>query len=68
MLRWRRAGVAGRLLQGPRQRTNRVDKFRADIRMPSEGIKQQLENHRYWFYFAQSCCGGGGGGTATLSM
>jgi glycosyltransferase involved in cell wall biosynthesis len=34
--------------------SNRVDKFERDIRLLIEGLKQEPENHRYWFYLAQS--------------
>src|SRR5215475_1635244 len=33
---------------------NRVDKFERDIRLLLEALKQEPENHRYWFYLAQS--------------
>jgi glycosyltransferase involved in cell wall biosynthesis len=33
---------------------NRVDKFERDIRLLTEALKQEPENHRYWFYLAQS--------------
>ena len=31
-----------------------MDKFERDIRLLLEGLKQEPENHRYWFYLAQS--------------
>jgi glycosyltransferase involved in cell wall biosynthesis len=34
--------------------SNRVDKFERDIKLLLEGLKQEPENHRYWFYLAQS--------------
>jgi glycosyltransferase involved in cell wall biosynthesis len=33
---------------------NRVDKFERDIRLLEEALKEQPDNHRYWFYLAQS--------------
>ena len=33
---------------------NRVDKFERDIRLLSEGLRKEPDNHRYWFYLAQS--------------
>jgi glycosyltransferase involved in cell wall biosynthesis len=34
--------------------SNRVDKFERDIRLLSEALEREPENHRYWFYLAQS--------------
>jgi tetratricopeptide (TPR) repeat protein len=34
--------------------SNRVDKFERDIRLLTEALEQEPENHRYWFYLAQS--------------
>jgi glycosyltransferase involved in cell wall biosynthesis len=34
--------------------SNRVEKFERDIKLLLEGLKQEPENHRYWFYLAQS--------------
>jgi len=34
--------------------SNRVDKFERDIRLLQEGLKQEPENARYYFYLAQS--------------
>ena len=34
--------------------SNRVDKFERDIKLLSQALEQDLENHRYWFYLAQS--------------
>ncbi|UGY22001.1 glycosyltransferase [Bradyrhizobium septentrionale] len=34
--------------------SNRVDKFERDIRLLLDALKQEPENHRYWFYLAQS--------------
>jgi glycosyltransferase involved in cell wall biosynthesis len=34
--------------------SNRVEKFERDIRLLLEGLKQEPENRRYWFYLAQS--------------
>jgi tetratricopeptide (TPR) repeat protein len=34
--------------------SNRVDKFERDIRLLLEGLKQEPDSHRYWFYLAQS--------------
>ena len=31
-----------------------MDKFERDIKLLSEGLEQEPENHRYWFYLAQS--------------
>jgi predicted Zn-dependent protease len=33
---------------------NRVDKFERDIKLLSEALEREPENHRYWFYLAQS--------------
>jgi glycosyltransferase involved in cell wall biosynthesis len=33
---------------------NRPAKFERDIRLLLEGLKQEPQNHRYWFYLAQS--------------
>ena len=33
---------------------NRVDKFDRDIRLLLEGLREEPENSRYWFYLAQS--------------
>src|SRR5262249_51480671 len=34
--------------------SNRVDKFERDIRLLTEALEQEPENHRHWFYLAQS--------------
>jgi glycosyltransferase involved in cell wall biosynthesis len=34
--------------------SNRVGKFERDIRLLLEALKQDPENHRYWYYLAQS--------------
>ncbi len=34
--------------------SNRVDKFERDIRLLTEALRQDPDNHRYWFYLAQS--------------
>jgi tetratricopeptide (TPR) repeat protein len=34
--------------------SNRVDKFERDIRLLSDALKTEPENHRNWFYLAQS--------------
>jgi FkbM family methyltransferase len=34
--------------------SNRVDKFARDIKLLSEALELDPENHRYWFYLAQS--------------
>jgi glycosyltransferase involved in cell wall biosynthesis len=33
---------------------NRLDKFERDIRLLETALKDEPENHRYWFYLAQS--------------
>jgi glycosyltransferase involved in cell wall biosynthesis len=33
---------------------NRVDKFERDIRLLTEALEKEPDNHRYWFYLAQS--------------
>src|SRR5579871_6615852 len=33
---------------------NRVDKFERDIRLLEAALKDEPDNHRYWFYLAQS--------------
>jgi tetratricopeptide (TPR) repeat protein len=34
--------------------SNRVDKFQRDIRLLTEALEHEPDNHRYWFYLAQS--------------
>jgi glycosyltransferase involved in cell wall biosynthesis len=34
--------------------SNRVDKFERDIRLLEAGLREEPDNHRYWFYLAQS--------------
>src|SRR6516162_8376266 len=34
--------------------SNRVEKYERDIRLLLEGLRQEPENRRYWFYLAQS--------------
>jgi glycosyltransferase involved in cell wall biosynthesis len=39
--------------------SNRADKHERDIRLLLEALKEEPENHRYWFYLAQSYRDGG---------
>jgi len=34
--------------------SNRVDKFERDIRLLTQALEAEPDNHRYWFYLAQS--------------
>jgi hypothetical protein len=61
------AGPGGRQLRGVWYKdhasgSNRVDKFERDIKLLREGLEQEPENHRYWFYLAQSYKGRGADG------
>ena len=50
----RREGTAGVWYKDHASGSNRVDKFERDIKLLSEALEKDPENHRYWFYLAQS--------------